>query len=122
MSPAAPAYVYSATVWKPAYDADTVYLNIDLGFGVELTRQTFRLYGINAPEMRGPERDDGRIARDWMREQMNGAEEIIVRTHKERDGRDGKGKFGRWLAEIFADGVNLNAELVRLGMAVEKEY
>ena len=35
---------------------------------------------------------------------------------------DKKGKFGRYLVELWLDGVNLNDELVRLGLAEYVDY
>ena len=54
------------------------------------------------------------MARDWLHDQLDGADEVLVRTHKDKSG-----KYGRLLGELFADGVNLNETLVELGMAVE---
>ena len=48
-------YEYRAFVTK-VYDGDTITVDIDLGFGVQLKKQSIRLSGINAPEVRGPSR------------------------------------------------------------------
>jgi len=60
------------------YDGDTL-MNIvcDLGFGVTINI-TGRLYGIDAPEVRGEERPDGMKTRDWLREQLDIAETVFV--------------------------------------------
>ena len=42
---------------------------------------------------------------------------MVIRTI-----RDKKGKYGRYLAVIYFDGVDLNEELVRVGRAERKEY
>ncbi len=48
--------------------------------------------------------------------------EIIVRTIKAKDGGDSKGKYGRWLAEIYLDGEDVNELMVSSGNAVRKDY
>jgi micrococcal nuclease len=98
------------------YDGDTVTVVIDLGFNT--TRlEVLRLAYINAPEIRGDERAQGLISRDYVREKMNNANEIIVNTYK-----DHKGKYGRYIAEIFVDGINLNKQLVSENLAEYKDY
>lgn len=97
------------------YDGDTVTLEVDLGFNVRLTER-FRLYGINAPEVRGPERERGLESADCLRNWCEG-EEIEVETLKDR-----KGKYGRYLAILWHEGVNLNDRLVEEGLAEYREY
>lgn len=87
-------YEYRAKVVK-VYDGDTITVDIDLGFGVWLKKQSIRLLGIDTPEIRGDERPDGLIVRDILREWIL-YKEIIVITKK-----DSKGKYGRWLGEIY---------------------
>ncbi len=114
----APAYVYRCRVERPEdiYDGDTITVVIDLGFHIEFGELTLRLYGIDAPEMRGPEKAAGRRSRDWLRERLKDRE-FIVQTIRDR-----KGKYGRYLAIIWVDGVNVNEEMVRLGLAERKDY
>jgi len=87
-------YVYKAIV-RSIYDADTLRADIDLGFGVWLKNQSIRWLKIDAWEMRGEEREKGIIARDRVRELIQD-KEIIIKTYK-----DDKGKYGRWLAEVY---------------------
>ncbi len=42
-------YQYEATVTR-VIDGDTVVLDVDLGFGLHMTGQSFRLLGLNARE------------------------------------------------------------------------
>ena len=106
------------------YDADTITVHIDLGFKAELRGVKLRLFGIDAPEMRGPEKADGRIARDWLRERILD-KQVRIKSH---DGKDfGVGKYGRWLAEVFpVDGENVdlsfNDLLVEEGLAQHVKY
>lgn len=116
-------YHYKAII-TDIYDGDTVTADIDLGCGIWLRSEKLRLYGINAPEMRGPEKPQGIISRDWLREQvfnsLNG--EVLIETIKDKHG-----KYGRLLAILYkpdAEGklINLNAQMVSLGYAVAKDY
>ncbi len=117
MSVTAPAYVYRCRIEKPedVYDGDTVTVTIDLGFHIDFGELTLRLYGIDAPEMRGPEKVEGRKSRDWLRARL-ADREFIVQTIRDR-----KGKYGRYLAIIWVDGVNVNDEMVQLGLAEKYE-
>lgn len=108
-------YYYRARVTK-VYDGDTITVDIDLGFHVGLTSETIRLYRINTPEVRGPEREQGLVSRDWLRERILD-KEIILRTY-----RDKKGKYGRWLADVLIDEVCINDELVEKGLAIYHDY
>tara|TARA_R110000803_G_scaffold32357_1_gene71367 strand:+ start:2473 stop:2892 length:420 start_codon:yes stop_codon:yes gene_type:complete len=112
-------YVYTAEVLS-VYDADTITIEIDLGFHVK-AKQKVRLFGIDAWEVRGAERPQGLIARDWMREQIPAGSKIMIKTIKDKTG-----KYGRYLAIVYvktATGYrNLNRELVTLGYAEYKEY
>ena len=107
-------YEYRAFVRK-VYDGDTITVDIDLGFEVLLKNQKLRLYGINTPEVRGESREEGLKVRDLVRSRIAN-KWIIVKTH-----RDKKGKYGRWLAEIYESSVeeSLNDWLLNEGHAVE---
>ena len=109
-----------------AYDGDTVRINFDLGLGVWIRNTPIRLYGINAPEVRGSSRSAGIKSRDFLRAVLKDSE-IIVKTH-----RDKKGKYGRWLADILIKGkggwcpqdewCNVNVYMVHSKHAVFKDY
>ena len=104
-------YEYRAHVTK-VYDGDTVTVDIDLGFGIWLKKQSIRLVNIDTPEIRGEEREHGLIVRDIVAEKVLD-KDITLRTHK-----DSKGKYGRWLGEvIMEDGTNLNEWLLYEGYA-----
>ena len=102
------------------YDGDTL-MNImcDLGFGITI-KVTGRLYGIDAPEVRGEERAEGMRTRDWLKEQIDAAETVFVQTRP--DDERSKGKYGRWLITLWADNVNLNERLINLGLASRASY
>lgn len=104
-------YEYQAII-REIYDGDTVTADIDVGLNTWLHGQKLRLYGVNAPEMRGDSKAQGTISRDWLREKVLG-KSVIIRTHKDKTE-----KYGRWLAEIFIDGGCVNDSLVEVGLAV----
>ena len=106
-------YEYKATVVK-VYDGDTITVDFDLGFGIVLKKQTIRLFGINTPEVRGTEKADGIISRDALRQRVLG-KQVIIKTSKDK-----KGKYGRWLGEVFVEDENINQWLISEGYA--KEY
>ena len=103
-------YCYKALVTR-VYDGDSITCNISVGFGIWIEDQKIRLYGIDTPEIRGEERPEGLVSAAWLREKIEG-QVVILKTYKDR-----KGKYGRWLAEVFLDGVNLNQQLIEEGLA-----
>lgn len=113
-------YEYKVKKILKIYDGDTITVDIDLGFGITKTDK-LRLAMIDTPEVRGEEREEGLISRDWLRERLYTAEEngseIIIKTYKDK-----QGKYGRYIAEVYVDGVLINAELVTKGLAEYKTY
>lgn len=98
-------------------DGDTVDLSVDLGFDVQFN-QRFRLYGINAPETHSKdaaEKKKGLETMNWLKEKLPVGTEVIVKTEKDK-----QEKFGRYLASIVLQGMDLNKNMVMLGFA--KEY
>lgn len=110
-----PSFTYRMHVAE-IYDGDTWTIDIDLGFGIWMKGQKIRLYGINTPEVRGVERPEGLMVRDWCRENFLG-KDGIVQTFK-----DSKGKYGRWLGDLWIDNRSINRELVSLGYAKLADY
>jgi micrococcal nuclease len=108
-------YIYDARVTK-VYDGDTVTVDIDLGLNIWVRGEKLRLHRINAPEVRGEERRRGLVSRDWLRERLLD-KCIVIETI-----RDSKGKYGRYLAELWLEEVNINDALVSEGLAEYKEY
>ena len=107
-------YEYKAFVRK-VYDGDTITCDIDLGFNMIMRNQKLRLVGINTPEVRGESRPEGLKVRDIVRSRISN-KWVTIKTH-----RDKKGKYGRWLAEIYEAGVeeSLNQWLLKEGYAQE---
>jgi micrococcal nuclease len=112
-------FEYRATV-TAVYDADTITVSVDLGFRCWLKKIKIRLYGIDAPEMRGVERPEGIVSRDWLRERILN-KQVVLKTYKDKTG-----KYGRWLARIYIDEGAIrkciNEELVELGLAEVAVY
>lgn len=116
-----PVYVYRATV-ESVYDGDTFRANVDLGMDVTLKEQSFRMFGINAPELKKEEVEAGRAARDWLRSKIPVGTRIIIATIKERKNtnKDSKEKYGRYLATIYLEDedVSINDQMLALNYAV----
>lgn len=106
------SYTYEAELVR-VIDGDTVVLDIDLGFETWLRNQTIRLYGLNTPEITGEEKPEGLKVKAWMEERLAGREIVLQSIQDKND------SFGRWLGIIFADGENVNEELLAQGVAVE---
>ena len=104
-------YFYNATVVS-VYDGDTIRANIDLGFNTWLHNESIRLYGIDAPEIRGEERPEGLKAKDWLSSILKPDTSFMLHSIK-----DNKEKYGRYLGIIYLDDVNLNEEMISLGLA-----
>jgi len=115
----APPFHYRAIVTS-VYDGDTCTVDIDLGLSITLHKQKIRLHRINAPELRGRSKRRGRAARDFLRGVIQ-EKEVLLQTIKDR-----KGKYGRYLGEIWVKQgrrmVNVNDLLVTEGHAKFAEY
>ena len=70
-----------------------------------------RLYGIDTPELRGDEREQGLIVRDILREKILN-KDVEIHSYKDK-----QGKYGRYLATILLDGEDINQWLVDNGHA-----
>lgn len=101
-------YLYNAKVVSVT-DGDTVVLDVDVGFHMTM-RGAFRLYGINAPETSTSE---GLASKAYLKDRLPVGTQIVVQTHK-----NSQEKYGRYLAKIFLNDVNLNEEMVAKGLAV----
>jgi len=104
-------YIYKANVIK-VYDGDTITVIVDLGFKIKTTEK-IRLSNIDTPEIRGSEREDGLVSKKWLLDKILG-KDIILKTF-----RDKKGKYGRYIGEIYLEGeeISLNEQLINNGLA-----
>ena len=100
-------YEYKCKLVK-VVDGDTIDVDIDLGFGVWMRNQ--RIRSIDTPESRTSDKVEkvyGNAAKDFLVKWTN-AGDLTLKTFK-----DGKGKFGRILGEIWFGGeYNINQILV----------
>lgn len=110
-------YLYKATVTR-VVDGDTVDLEIDLGMSV-FVKQRVRLARINTPETYGVKKNSaeykaGVKAKRRLQELVEG-KEIALETVKDK-----KGKYGRYLGELYVlekDWTNINSLLIDEGLA-----
>ncbi len=94
-------------------DGDTIDVIIDFGFNLTQTHR-LRFFGINAPETRGPEREEGLKSKAWLKDLIEG-KRIKIQTYK-------RGKYGRIVADIIFKRRNINKRMVEEGLAEYKEY
>lgn len=120
-----PAFTYRAII-RSIYDGDTVRIDFDLGLSTWVMNEPVRLFGIDAPELRGTEREEGLETRDELRNILPIGTEVIVTTVPTSQFVDKKGKYGRYLATIWAVNkeysdtqFNVNQWLVDNGYAEE---
>lgn len=92
-------YEYNAKLAR-VVDGDTVWLDVDLGFGVHANLD-FRLYGINAPETIGVTKKAGLAAKAEL-ERLLALGPLRIETYK----ADKVDKYGRWLASLFVKDLN----------------
>lgn len=93
-------YHYRAELVR-VIDGDTIDVDIDLGFDRMRTRKRLRLLGVDAPE-RG---QAGYLEAKLFTEALLASATLIVVNTVSKD------SFGRWLANVWCDGVSLNAQM-----------
>ena len=115
-------YEYRSTLLR-IVDGDTVDCDIDLGFGIVLTNQRIRLYGIDTPESRTRDLEEkkcGKLAAKYIEDHIE-----IASTFTLRSRLDSKGKYGRILGELicyipeFDREMSINKVMVQKHLAVE---
>jgi len=101
-------------------DGDTVDVDINLGFGVELKDERVRIMGIDTEESRTRDRVEdlfGEAAKTRVKELMSEGAKLI--TTEDRHGEDMKGKFGRILGDFrLPSGKTLTETLIEEHHAV----
>lgn len=118
-------YQYQGRVTK-VVDGDTLDVEVDLGFKVNIGIR-LRLRGLNTPEVRGPEREEGLKAKAFVKRKVEKAR-VVVNTYK-------VGKYGRYIADVFflnkrtksyqeilKRGTCLNELLLKKGLAEKIDY
>lgn len=104
-------YTYKIAKVNRVVDGDTIDITIDLGFNIHYDVRV-RMFGINAPESRTrdlEEKKRGLAAKARLVQLLNDAD-LTIKTSK-----DGTGKFGRLLGEIYKGDININQQLIEEG-------
>jgi len=112
-------YEYRAKVLK-VIDGDTVDVDIDLGFDIELKNERVRIIGIDTPEKRTRDKVQklfGIAATKRVKELLKG--KVVLKTKIDRDGDDATGKFGRILGDFIIGDKTLTEILIEEGHAVD---
>ncbi len=86
-------YTYAARLIR-VVDGDTAVLDIDLGFQVHYACHV-RFMGYNAPELHGPNPEQGAKARDELAMLLSGRTLVIVSN------KDFSQTFARYLADVW---------------------
>jgi endonuclease YncB( thermonuclease family) len=104
-------YHYRAVI-KEVIDGNSVAADMDLGFSIWRHGERFELARIDAPAASGATQAAGEAARDFLKNLIEGKQVLI---HSIVDPE----QEGRYLADIWLDGANVNDQLVAAGHAVE---
>jgi len=110
-------YIYRIKSVGKVVDGDTIDADIDLGFDISLTKR-IRLAGIDTPESRTAdpyEKKLGLQAKDWLKERLLFAKDIIIKTELP----DSTEKYGRIIGHLYINGeeVSLNNQMIAEGHA-----
>jgi len=106
-----PSYVYKAKIIN-VVDGDTVDAIIDLGFGVSFNTR-LRLAGIDTMETNDKDAAKkalGLKAKERVKELLTN-KDVTLQSFKED-------KYGRYLAEIYVNDIQVNQSLINEGLAV----
>ena len=115
-------FVYRVTVVK-VVDGDTLDVDIDLGFSMQLMGQRLRLLWVNTPERKGKTKTAGDAAWRFAKEWLGSHAKLLIRSRKIDPGHAEKDSFGRYLVEVYGDNDKgkqecLNDALLSTGNAV----
>ena len=110
-------YEYKCKV-KRVVDGDTMDVILDLGFDVHHAVRV-RLAGIDTPECRTRDLDEkarGKLAKKFLENWLS--QEQVQEKKSIKTFKKSKGKFGRALAEIWVNDVNVNEDIIECYHAV----
>jgi micrococcal nuclease len=109
-------FQYNAVVTK-VVDGDTIYATVDLGFNV-FHKVKLRLSKIDTPEIFRPsceeEKQHGLEAKAFLSELVLN-QDVVIATSK-------TGKYGRWIAEVFYLGNDVQEMLIENGFEKREVY
>ena len=107
-------YTYKAAVIAVT-DGDTIVVDIDLGFGVWLRKQSIRMANINAPELKGSTIEAANKSKEFLKSLILN-KWVTIRTEK-----DSKEKYGRWLGTVLTEEdknlIDINHKMITDGYA-----
>ena len=109
-------YEYGCKVTR-VVDGDTIDVDLDLGFDI-IYKCRVRLYGIDTPESRTRDKDEkarGKLAAKFLQDAILNGNHVILQTQL----KDSKGKFGRVLASVIVDKIDINQQMIDNYMAVK---
>lgn len=109
-------YTYYVKIIK-VIDGDTIIGEIDLGFNTYKT-ETFRLYGINSEELTSNDihlKGKALHTKEILKEILEKDRILKLATHK-------SGKYGRYLATVILDNIDLNKYLIDTGVVRTYKY
>jgi micrococcal nuclease len=90
------------------YDGDTI--TIATYFHDKVYRFSVRLNGIDSPEIKGPNKADAVISRDALSALVMNKVVVLKNVKTE--------KYGRLLADVYMNGVNVSDWMLKAGHAV----
>ena len=107
-------YVYPGYCVR-VIDGDTIVCDLDMGHNVWRRKAHVRLLGIDTPEMRGEERDQGREAKALVEAMLKTGDEVLVLSSS-------LDSFGRLLGIVWIGEAqkSLNQWLIEKGYANNK--
>jgi micrococcal nuclease len=94
------------------YDGDTIDIIVEVWPDIKLHLDNARLYGIDTPELKtvmSLEKAKAIAAKDYLKKRLKDKKFYIEPIDK--------GKYGRWLINVYVGGVNINEELIDKGLA-----
>jgi micrococcal nuclease len=110
-------YTYKATV-DEIIDGDTVDVTVDLGFSTYKSAR-LRLNKIDTPETRtrrDKEKKAGKLVEEFLKKLLKG-ESLTIKTSK-----DLKGSFGRYLADLYIEDIDISINQYLLNKGYAREY
>jgi len=102
-------YHYEARVER-IVDGDTIEFSVDLGFHMYF-REQMRLAHYAAPEIKGPERALGLVAKQKLEELLPTGTIVTIQSQKTE-------KYGRWLAQVTWGDSTLSEYLIGEGYGI----
>ena len=107
-------YTYKAECVR-VIDGDTCEISVDLGFNI-FVKEKIRIMGINTAEIygvkKGSEEYNKGLKSKQRLEELIVDKDLIIKTH-----RDKKGKYGRYLAEVYVEDESVGEILIKEGLA-----